>query len=176
MIAKRLILTLATVGALAFSGCGSGDEPGVATTPASTNPVGSVASTPAAAAAEQTTTEAAPTTTEETTTEAAPTTTEAAPTTTEEAPAAAPAATGPVTISAKDIAFNPKEVTVKAGTKITWSMDEPVPHDVVANSGADFKSEILNEGQTFEFTPKKPGTIEYECTLHPGMVGTITVQ
>jgi plastocyanin len=166
MIAKRLILTLATVGALAFSGCGSGDEPGVATTPASTNPVGSVASTPAA---EQTNTEAAPTTTEETTTEAAPTTTE-------EAPAAAPAATGPVTISAKDIAFNPKAVTVKAGTKITWSMDEPVPHDVVANSGADFKSEILNEGQTFEFTPKKPGTIEYECTLHPGMVGTITVQ
>jgi plastocyanin len=167
MIAKRLILTLATAGALAFSGCGSGDEPGVATTPASTNPVGSIASTPAAA--EETTPEAAPTTTEETTPEAAPTTTE-------EAPAAAPAATGPVTISAKDIAFNPKTVTVKAGTKITWSMDEPIPHNVVANSGADFKSEILNEGQTFEFTPKEPGTIEYECTLHPGMVGTITVQ
>jgi plastocyanin len=162
MTVKPFLLPVAAAGALAFAGCGSDTGVGVATTPAATD-------TTAA-----TTTAAAPAPT--TSTESTPTTTEAAPTTTEAPPAAAPAATGPVTISMKNIAFNPKEVTVKAGTKITWSMDEPVPHDVVADSGADFKSEILNEGQTFEYTPEKPGTIEYECTLHPGMVGTITVQ
>ncbi len=164
MTAKPFLLTLAAVGAIAFAGCGDDNGVGVATTPAATD---TAVSTTAAAPA---------TTPAETTTEAAPATTEAAPATTEAAPAAAPAATGPVTISMKNIAFNPKEVTVKAGTKITWKMDEPVPHNVVADSGADFKSEILNEGETFEYTPEKPGTIEYECTLHPGMVGTITVQ
>lgn len=162
MIAKRSILATAAAGAaLVVAGCGSGNRPGVATTPASTNPVGQVASTPAPAT---------------TTTEATPTTTEAAPVTTAATPPPAPAATGPVTISMKNIAFTPKTVTVKVGTKITWSMDEPIPHDVVADSGATFKSKILNEGQTFEYTPKKAGTIQYECTLHPGMVGTITVQ
>ncbi len=158
MTMKPFLLTLAASGALVFAGCGSGNEVGVATTPAATE----TAPAPTTPAEPETTTQATPT--------------ETAPATTEAAPAPAPAATGPVTISAKNIAFNPKEVTVKVGTKITWSMDEPVPHNVVADSGADFKSEILNQGQTFEYTPKKAGTIEYECTLHPGMVGTITVQ
>lgn len=162
MTVKPLLLSVAAATALAFAGCGSDNGVGVATTPAATETAGSTATAPI---------EAAPTATE-----AAPTTTAEAPATTEAAPAAAPAATGPVTISMKNIAFTPKAVTVKAGTTITWSMDEPIPHNVVADSGADFKSAILNEGDTFQFTPKKAGTIEYECTLHPGMVGTITVQ
>ena len=29
---------------------------------------------------------------------------------------------------------------------------------------------------TFDFTPDKAGTIKYECTIHPGMTATITVQ
>lgn len=92
-------------------------------------------------------------------------------------PAATPAASGDaVRVVMKNIAFEPKEVTVKVGQKITWTNEEPVDHNVVSNSGAEFKSEIFGEGGTFEFTPKEAGTIEYECTLHPGMVGTITVQ
>jgi plastocyanin len=162
MIAQRFILATAAAGALAVAGCGSGNRPGVATTPASTNPVGEVASTPAPAAP--------------TTTTATPTTTAAAPATTATAPPPAPVASGPVTISMKNIAFTPNAVTVKAGTKITWSMDEPIQHNVVADSGATFKSALLSQGQTFVYTPKKAGVIKYECTLHPGMVGTITVQ
>ncbi len=163
MTVKPFLLSVVTAGALAFAGCGSGIDAGVATTPAATGTVGPIEATTTAATAAATT-------------EATPTTTEAAPVVTEAAPPVVPAATGPVTISMKDIAFTPKAVTVKAGTTITWSMDEPIPHNVVADSGADFKSEILAEGATYEFTPDTAGTIEYECTLHPGMVGTITVQ
>ena len=33
----------------------------------------------------------------------------------------------------------------------------------------------LNDGDTFEYTPTKAGTIDYVCTIHPGQNGTITV-
>lgn len=93
-------------------------------------------------------------------------------------PAAAPAtsAGGGVAIGMKNIAFDPKAVTVKVGQEITWTDNESVEHNVVATSGADFKSDIFGEGKTFKYTPEKAGTIAYECTIHPGMTGTITVQ
>ncbi|UTI64789.1 plastocyanin/azurin family copper-binding protein [Paraconexibacter antarcticus] len=88
---------------------------------------------------------------------------------------AAPASGG-VTITMKNIAFDPKSVTVKAGTKVTWTNGEAVGHNVTAKAGASFKSALLNQGQTFSFTPKTAGTIKYTCTIHPGMDGTIVVQ
>jgi plastocyanin len=92
---------------------------------------------------------------------------------------AAPAASssgGGVAIKMQNIAFDPKDVTVKAGQKITWTNDDTTDHNVTADSGADFKSDNFGKGATFEFTPDKAGTIKYECTIHPGMTATITVQ
>ena len=92
-------------------------------------------------------------------------------------PAGEPAATGDgVRVSMKGIAYVPESVTVKVGQKITWVNDEGVDHNVVANSGADFKSELFGQDGTFEYTPDKAGTIKYECTVHPGMDGTVVVQ
>ena len=45
----------------------------------------------------------------------------------------------------------------------------------MANSGAAFKSELFGKGQTFTTTVDKPGTVKYECTIHPGMTGEIDV-
>lgn len=89
--------------------------------------------------------------------------------------AAAPAATGSVAISMKDIAFDPKVASAKVGQKIVWTNDDDVQHNVVADSGADFKSDVFGKGGTFEYTPTAAGDIAYECTLHPGMTGTIKV-
>jgi len=80
-----------------------------------------------------------------------------------------------VSVSMKDIKFVPQEATVKVGQKITWTNDEPVPHNVTAEQGADFKSDTMNEGDTFEYTPTKAGTIDYVCTIHPGQDGRLTV-
>jgi plastocyanin len=90
------------------------------------------------------------------------------------APAAASG--GGVAIKMQNIAFDPKAVTVKVGQKITWTNDDSTDHNVTADSGADFKSDTIGKGATFEFTPDKAGTIKYECTIHPGMTATITVQ
>jgi plastocyanin len=91
------------------------------------------------------------------------------------APAAASSGGG-VAIKMQNIAFAPKAVTVKVGQKITWTNDDTTDHNVTADSGADFKSDNFGKGATFDFTPDKAGTIKYECTLHPGMTATITVQ
>jgi plastocyanin len=83
---------------------------------------------------------------------------------------------GGVTIKMANIAFDPKSTTVKVGQKVTWVNDDSVDHNVTADSGADFKSKDFGKGGTFSFTPTKAGTIKYECTIHPGMTATLTVQ
>ena len=83
---------------------------------------------------------------------------------------------GGVTITIKNIKFDPKTVTVKVGQKITWTNEDGIAHNVTAQDGADFKSDNLNKGDTFEFTPDAAGTIKYVCTIHPGQDGEIEVQ
>jgi plastocyanin len=78
-------------------------------------------------------------------------------------------------IGMKSLHFKPDHVRVPVGQKITWRNDESVPHDVKADSGAKFASKTFGKDGTFTFTPDKAGTITYECTLHPGMDGTIDV-
>ena len=82
---------------------------------------------------------------------------------------------GGVTIKMQNIAFAPKETTVKVGQKVTWTNDDQTDHNVTADSGASFKSKDFGGGGTFSFTPDKAGAIKYECTIHPGMTGTLTV-
>jgi plastocyanin len=89
---------------------------------------------------------------------------------------AAASSGGGVAIKMQNIAFDPKAVTVKVGQKITWTNDDTTDHNVTADSGADFKSDNFGKDGTFDFTPDKAGTIKYECTIHPGMTATITVQ
>jgi len=82
---------------------------------------------------------------------------------------------GEVEIKMQNIAFAPKATTVKVGQKVKWTNEDSTDHNVTADSGADFKSDAFGKGSTFEFTPDKAGTIQYECTLHPGMKATLTV-
>ena len=80
-----------------------------------------------------------------------------------------------MTIDMQNIKFAPASQTVKVGQKVTWTNKDPLDHNVIARSGASFKSNNVGQGATFSFTPTKPGTITYTCTLHPGMDGTLTV-
>ena len=89
---------------------------------------------------------------------------------------------GGTSVSLKNIQFNPKDLTVKAGQTITFTNDESVPHDVHKESGpgADFASGPdggMQQGDTFKLKLNKPGTYKYVCHVHaPGMSGTITVK
>jgi plastocyanin len=82
---------------------------------------------------------------------------------------------GTVTINMQGFQFSPKSQTVKVGQKIVWTNKDTSDHNVIAQSGASFKSGNFGQGSTFSFTPTKAGTVQYTCTLHPGMDGTLTV-
>jgi plastocyanin len=82
---------------------------------------------------------------------------------------------GGVAIAMKNIQFAPTSTTVKVGQKVTWTNDDSVDHNVTSTSGEKIQSSNFGQGGTFSFTPTKAGTIDYVCTLHPGMEAKLVV-
>lgn len=94
------------------------------------------------------------------------------------APASAPseAAGGSVVdVQMKNTAFKPAQVKAKVGQTVKWTNDDAFAHNVKADAGETFKSQNFTQGGTYSYKLDKAGTISYECTIHPGMKGTITV-
>jgi plastocyanin len=91
------------------------------------------------------------------------------------ATAAGDAKNSAIAVSMKENTFIPEHVTGKVGQTVTWTNDDSYAHNVVATKGEDFQSDNFSGGGTYQYTLDKPGDISYVCTIHPGMVGTITV-
>jgi len=80
-------------------------------------------------------------------------------------------------VAIKDFKFEPKEVTVAAGTKLTWTNEDTAPHTATASDGQDvFTTDTVEKGQSESVTLEKPGTYEYFCQFHAYMQGTVTVE
>ena len=82
---------------------------------------------------------------------------------------------GSVTVKMIDTQFDPKDATAGVGQEVCWVNEDAIEHNVVAESGATFKSELYGKGETFTAAVDSPGTIGYVCTIHPGMTGTLEV-
>jgi len=81
------------------------------------------------------------------------------------------------TVTIKDFAFNPGNITVKVGTKVTWTNEDSITHTVTAdNPSADAPaSDNIGKGESYSFTFNKAGTYTYHCTQHPYMKGKVVV-
>ena len=82
---------------------------------------------------------------------------------------------GDLQIAMENIQFVPKVATAKVGQKVTWTNEDSVQHDVRALKGAKFQSSLFGKDGSYSFTPKEPGTIAYDCSVHPCMVGVLKV-
>jgi plastocyanin len=80
-----------------------------------------------------------------------------------------------VTVSMDGTAFAPATVTVHVGDDVGFVNRDPFPHNVLSNAGA-FHSGDLDPDRRRTFRATTPGTFPYECTLHPGMSGTLIVR
>jgi amicyanin len=78
-------------------------------------------------------------------------------------------------IEIKAHGFGAPEVTVPAGTTVTWINHDDDTHTVTSTTNA-FRSPGLDTDDTFSYTFTKPGTYEYYCTLHPLMTGKVIVR
>ena len=81
-----------------------------------------------------------------------------------------------VSIDIKWFSFNPKTITVKKGTKITWTNHDSAPHNVISDTGESLKSPTLNTGDSYTFTFQNEGTYFYHCGFHRMMKAQVIVE
>lgn len=74
-----------------------------------------------------------------------------------------------------NFSFSPKALTVKAGTTVTWTNQDDIPHNVESTE-KKFSSPVLDTDQHFSFTFREPGSYPYFCKIHPMMTGMIAVE
>jgi plastocyanin len=75
----------------------------------------------------------------------------------------------------KSYRFEPPVIQVSPGTTVTWVNQDDFPHTVhlLDGSGVD---EPLPVGESISIPFEDPGRVEYECSLHPQMHGTVIVR
>ena|SRR6516225_6253091 len=79
-------------------------------------------------------------------------------------------------VSIDNFTFNPPTLTVKAGTTVTWTNKDDIPHGIAATGNAFARSSALDTDDHYAFTFATPGTYQYFCYIHPHMTGTIVVE
>ena len=76
-------------------------------------------------------------------------------------------------VTIQNFAFNPDTLTVKQGTKVTWTNQDSTTHKIKSDV---FNSSDLSQGDTFAFTFNTKGSFDYSCAIHPSMTGKIVVE
>ena len=97
-------------------------------------------------------------------------------------PGPGPSAPDAVTIStfpAPPPRFSPQSATLAVGGTVTFHNGSPVvgggEHNVKSATNV-WPQTTLQSGESFEVTLSTAGQYPFECTIHPGMTGVISVQ
>ena len=80
-----------------------------------------------------------------------------------------------VAVEIDNFKFGTASLEVAAGTTVTWTNRDDVPHTVTSSTKI-FKSAALDTAEGFSYTFKEAGTFEYYCSLHPHMTGKVVVR
>ncbi len=75
--------------------------------------------------------------------------------------------------------FQPGQLDVKAGSRVTWTNQDDIEHTVTSGTpdrpDGRFNSRLSGKGATFSFTFTQPGTYSYFCNRHQSMRGEVRV-
>jgi plastocyanin len=91
---------------------------------------------------------------------------------------------GTVTVTIKDLRFNPGTLTVTEGTTVRWLNEDTTAHtstsadysaDATTQPEGAWNSKVMNPGDSWEHTFDKAGKYDYACAIHPYLKGTIEV-
>jgi plastocyanin len=84
-------------------------------------------------------------------------------------------AQGDATVMVENFAFQPMAIAVPTDAVVTWRNLDGEPHTVTSVDGV-FRSGALDQGESYSFRFSKPGVYRYLCSIHPRMVGVVTVR
>ena len=79
-----------------------------------------------------------------------------------------------MSITLGDNYFSPDTITVPVGTTVRWVNGGGHRHTVTSDQGL-WDSGPLDPGGAYSTTFTRPGTFQYHCNFHRGMVGTVVV-
>jgi len=79
-----------------------------------------------------------------------------------------------VDILIQELALDPAEIVIHAGTTVTWFNMDAARHMISANSG-EFESPTLLFGDTYSFTFDTPGEYNYFNKYHADIKGRVIV-
>jgi plastocyanin len=84
------------------------------------------------------------------------------------------------TVEIVNFAYAQPDLTVSAGTEVTFTNLDSAPHTVTAGTDAEpmpdlIDSGLLQPGEQFTLVFEEPGEYRYFCDRHPPMEGTVTV-
>ncbi len=74
-----------------------------------------------------------------------------------------------------DFEYTPADLTVAAGTEITFTNGDGTAHTATSRDNA-FDSGSIAGGETGSITVEDAGTYTYFCSFHPFMEATLTVE
>ncbi len=78
-------------------------------------------------------------------------------------------------VAIDNFSFTPANRTVPAGTTVTWINRDDVPHRIGSADNKFPLGPTLDTDQRYSYTFASAGTYRYFCTVHPTMMGVITV-
>jgi plastocyanin len=97
-------------------------------------------------------------------------------------PGASAPAGGEIVVVAKDLAFQPTSLTIKADTptEIVLDNQEAAPHNIAVKDAAGaevFKGKIVSSTKETNAVPAlAAGSYTFWCEVHPNMTGTLTAE
>jgi plastocyanin len=84
-----------------------------------------------------------------------------------------------VTVTVDAASFQPKDVSLAAGTNLVWIQKDAGPHLIVSGTpgheDGKFKSPSLKKDSSFTIVPQTPGTYPYFDQLHPSLTAQLVV-
>jgi plastocyanin len=78
-----------------------------------------------------------------------------------------------VRVSINDMAFSPREITIKPGDTVEWVNNDFIDHTATAKKGG--RDVVIGAGKSARLLFDRAGTTHYFCRFHPDMTGSVRV-
>jgi len=72
--------------------------------------------------------------------------------------------------------YSPNPATARVGQTVAWRNADTITHTATQDGGSFQTGNIAAGAMSTPITMSSAGTFTYHCAIHPGMVGTLTVQ